>query len=593
MFRPSVCYLLRCARLDFIRLLIALLFYLAVPTSPANAVEAQEFLIALNEGPDAVQELLDQGLDPNETIAGMGTPFMLAVSQEKLEVIKLLAKAGADVNKTAPPMNISPLGAAASFGSADTIALLLELGANPNQPQPGFAGQTPLSMAKMSGKTRLVTLLEDAGNEKSDMESESSTPVEIRPAKWRVPHQSDTYSPVVTGAGIAVTSADKAFIARSLKDGTELWRFELDLTSSHGSPSNTLSLNDDTVYFAGGQNDAHFYAVDAQSGNLRWKFYTGGEVWKPPMAVGGTVYAASLYLGGNKVSDRGVYVWIVDKKTGLELARTFIRSDSTLLSPPKAGHGLVYITVNNVLTAIDAVSGQIRWQFHEEDTQYFDEAFSNVMLSSGSDDVPTVAVTAQLRNGRDQAMYLFDALVGRLKNKVAGTEWVHNATIESEHIYTMRTGQEAIPDSQLFAPKIFLSALDAQTGEQRWQFALDYQGKPWKQPPAVSDDSIYYWTQGYLHAIDRNTGQRLWRFDGDKLSDYRDAKVMVGDGAIYLWASPWLYAIDAASGQAKWGHPIEVYTDGDVAFEDNMLVFKNRNAELVAIATSIGPEASR
>ena len=95
-------------------LLIALLFQLAVAISPANAVEPQEFLMALNEGPDAIQELLDQGLDPNETIAGIGTPFMLAVSQEKIEVIRLLAKAGADVNKAVPPMNLSPLAVATS-----------------------------------------------------------------------------------------------------------------------------------------------------------------------------------------------------------------------------------------------------------------------------------------------------------------------------------------------------------------------------------------------------------------------------------------------------------------------------------------------
>lgn len=545
--------------------------------------------MALNEGPDAVQELLDQGLDPNETIPGMGTPFMLAVSQDNIEIINLLVKAGADVNKAAPPMNLSPLGAAASFGNIDVVTLLLELGADPNQPQPGFAGQTPLSLARMSGNTRLVMLLEDTGDKKANAESEAKPPIEARPAKWRVPHQSNSHSPVVAGGGIAVTSAHGAFIARSLKDGTERWRFKLDLTSSHGDPSKTLTLHDDTVYFAGGHNDAQFYAIDASSGNLRWKFYTGGEVWKPPIVVGDTVYAASLYLGGDKISNRGVYVWIVDKKTGLEQGRTFIPSDSTLLSPPKAGHGMVYIAVTNVLTAIDAISGQIRWQFREEDTQYFD----NVMLSIGSD-APTVAVTALLRNGRDQAMYLFDAYVGRLKNKIAGSKWVHNATMAEDMLYTARIGQEPISDSQLFAPKVFLSALDAQTGEQRWQFALDYQGKTWKMQPPVSSDSVYYWTdQGFLHAVDRNTGRSLWRFDGDKLSDYRDAKVIASDSLVYLWASPWLYAIDAASGHAKWGHPIEVYTRADVVLADDTIVFKNRNGELVAVAAGSGPEVSR
>jgi outer membrane protein assembly factor BamB len=58
------------------------------------------------------------------------------------------------------------------------------------------------------------------------------------------------------------------------------------------------------VYFGSGDN--HVYALDAQSGELKWKFKTGDVVHASPAVSGGVVYIGSW--------DRNLYA--LDAKTG-------------------------------------------------------------------------------------------------------------------------------------------------------------------------------------------------------------------------------------------------------------------------------------
>lgn len=51
------------------------------------------------------------------------------------------------------------------------------------------------------------------------------------------------------------------------------------------------SLVDATVYV--GSDDGNLYAVDARSGEERWRFATGDEVFSSPVIVDGVVYIGS------------------------------------------------------------------------------------------------------------------------------------------------------------------------------------------------------------------------------------------------------------------------------------------------------------
>ena len=109
-------------------------------------------------------------VDVNVVIAWMDglvqlTPLIIAARGGHEEVIRVLLKAGALVNKTnehaAAPLvwegHVGPLHMAASFGHIDIVRLLLESGADPNQASIG--GVTALQIAVKKGHHRVCKVL--------------------------------------------------------------------------------------------------------------------------------------------------------------------------------------------------------------------------------------------------------------------------------------------------------------------------------------------------------------------------------------------------------------------------------------------------
>ncbi|VAH95742.1 unnamed protein product [Triticum turgidum subsp. durum] len=90
-------------------------------------------------------------------------PLLMALSSTKhgvsesdsLNCVKLLVKAGADMNSANP---CTPLVVAATYGLADCIKYLLEAGANPNIPDEQ-CGTTPIEIVADSGRRELVEIL--------------------------------------------------------------------------------------------------------------------------------------------------------------------------------------------------------------------------------------------------------------------------------------------------------------------------------------------------------------------------------------------------------------------------------------------------
>ena len=109
---------------------------------------------------EVVKALLNRGANPN---AGRGTtrsaPIQQCANNGSVEILKLLLKSGADVNAMFAGGNA--LCAAATFGHEEFVKVLLEAGANPNQPRE--EGTTPLMCAVAGGNVEIVKKIVEAG----------------------------------------------------------------------------------------------------------------------------------------------------------------------------------------------------------------------------------------------------------------------------------------------------------------------------------------------------------------------------------------------------------------------------------------------
>ena len=136
----------------------------------AKAADGESVLgMAIRSGKaELVEALLQGGADPKVLTRDGESPTLLA-AMENLEtsvpIIKLLAKAGADLN--AANILHTPLTYAVEQGNVEITTALLESGANPNVKSPG--GKPPLEYAD---KPELVAALLSA---KADPNQESDT----------------------------------------------------------------------------------------------------------------------------------------------------------------------------------------------------------------------------------------------------------------------------------------------------------------------------------------------------------------------------------------------------------------------------------
>jgi len=107
-----------------------------------------------------------------------------------------------------------------------------------------------------------------------------------------------------------------------------------------------------------GSLDHNLYALDAQTGIMKWSFNTGNSILNAP-----TISNGKIYLGSN---DGNIYV--IDAQTGIELLNFSIpasldkNSEPGIYATPLVDSTTIY-AVNGSLLAIDILSGDIRWQF--------------------------------------------------------------------------------------------------------------------------------------------------------------------------------------------------------------------------------------
>jgi outer membrane protein assembly factor BamB len=187
-------------------------------------------------------------------------------------------------------------------------------------------------------------------------------------------------TPAVANGIVYAGSYDGKFYALDAKTGGIKWKFKtggerrFEAKGLHGLQPKNQTIADPfdvflsspvvaqgRVYF--GSGDGNLYALDANSGELRWKFQTGDVVHSSPAFADGVLYFGSW--------DSLFYA--VDAATGKEKWRFQARKDDLIhnqvgfQSSPAVVDGVVYTGCRDAhLYALDAATGKEKWNFNTE-----------------------------------------------------------------------------------------------------------------------------------------------------------------------------------------------------------------------------------
>jgi eukaryotic-like serine/threonine-protein kinase len=234
-------------------------------------------------------------------------------------------------------------------------------------------------------------------------------------------------SPALAGGLVYFGSDDTNLYALDVTTGAEKWKF-----STGGPVRSSPAVVAGTVYF--GSYDGTFYAVDAASGKLRWKFETAGEKQFEAKGLHGYYPRAQtvadpwdFFLSSPAVNEALVYfgsgdgnLYALDAETG-QLKWKFATQGVVHSSPAVAG-GVVYFgSWDSYFYALDAATGQEKWKFKTgEDRTNFNQV--------GIQSSPAVDGGVAYFGCRDAHLYALDARTGQEKwNFDAHGTWINTS----------------------------------------------------------------------------------------------------------------------------------------------------------------------
>jgi eukaryotic-like serine/threonine-protein kinase len=243
--------------------------------------------------------------------------------------------------------------------------------------------------------------------------------------------------------------------------GQQKWKFK-----TAGAVNSSPAVSSNVVYF--GSMDGNFYAVDAQSGQLKWKFQTAGEKRFEAKGVHGFAPRTQtmpdswdMFLSSPVVDKGLVYfgsgdgnLYALNTQTGT--LKWKFATQGVVHSSPAISDGIVYFgSWDTYLYAVDAAGGKLKWKFQTGDDQ---KQPNQVGIQSS----PAVAHGMVYFGCRDSNLYAVDTKTGSLKWKFpTNGSWVITSPAVSDNGVVFATSDSAlfhVLDPQTGSPKFSLDA---------------------------------------------------------------------------------------------------------------------------------------
>lgn len=249
--------------------------------------------------------------------------------------------------------------------------------------------------------------------------------------RWSKVLGREIVSPVAIAGGVVYLGSDRyRLYALDSQTGETLWEFQTQ-AEIYAAP---LVL-DGRAYF--GSSDGTVYAVDVATQEAIWQVEIGSWLFWPLAWADGTLYAAS---------DTGLFA--LDSETGTE---RWAMETGSFWNAPAVNNGLVYAgSDDGRFSALDAASGEVIWQFEDDDEAWSPPAVGNGLVYVGN---------------RNQVLYALDAASGEERWRFEAADWTTTDPTLVEGVLYLGEGNH----DRREGPRN-LYALDAQTGVELWRF---------------------------------------------------------------------------------------------------------------------------
>src|SRR6476646_7688101 len=242
-------------------------------------------------------------------------------------------------------------------------------------------------------------------------------PREFHRVKWRFPTGARVVgSPGIQDKVIYFGSDDGNVYAVDAESGRQIWK-----TGTRGPVPCTPAIDHGTVYV--GSYDGKFYALNAQSGAVKWKFATQGERrfeakglhgWQPKNQTFADAF--DVFLSSPGVVDGAVYfgsgdgnLYSLDANSG-ELRWKF-RTGDVVHASPAIVNGVAYVgSWDSYFYAVDVGNGKEKWRYHAGEDPL---AHNQVGFQSS----PAVVDGVVYTGCRDAQLYALDGATGKAKWK--------------------------------------------------------------------------------------------------------------------------------------------------------------------------------
>jgi outer membrane protein assembly factor BamB len=284
--------------------------------------------------------------------------------------------------------------------------------------------------------------------------------------------------PVLAGSTLLIGSADHILYAIDAQSGQLLWKYQ-----TQGEIIASVAVSDGIVYLA--SSDTGLYALDLSNGVQEWQFNSDNWNWATPVVVGNRVYLASM--------DHHIYC--LDTANGQLVWQQDV--SSAIPSNPVVANGLVYFgALDSNLYAVNADTGDIAWTFSPPTTEFLGRQFPAGRWFWGE---PAVADGTVYAGSLAGTVYALNADSGTLV-------WQHELTgsVRAGLVYDSGTLYAATDVGNVYA-------INVSNQQERWVYSATKASV--LGMPVLSGTMLFVGTTGgSLIALDAATGTLQWQF---------------------------------------------------------------------------------